>query len=368
MNEMGSGAVPHHVPVLPAEVLDVLAPAPGQVLVDATVGAGGHARQLAERVGPSGRLIGLDQDAHMLDLARPRLAGLPVTLVQANFAELPRVLRDLGLSQIDGLLADLGICSDQLDDPQRGFRFSASGPLDMRMNPLEGESARDLLLRLNERDLADLIWKYGEERFSRRIARRIVEGRRRAPLSTTEELAELVRQCVPRGRHRPGQRAPIDPATRVFQALRIAVNDELRALDRLLEFLPRWLRPGGTAAIISFHSLEDRRVKQAFRDREVWQEVTRKPLVAGDEETANNPRARSAKLRAARRIDPEETTQEGSAARTGAGARGSKRWRDRPGGASQERSTDGDSSIQVRLDGAGRTAGPVRHRPCVQDA
>jgi 16S rRNA (cytosine1402-N4)-methyltransferase len=368
MNEMGSGPAPHHVPVLPAEVLEILAPAPGQLLVDATLGAGGHARLLAERLAPSGRLIGLDQDGHMLDLARPRLAGLPVTLVQANFAELPHVLRDLGLTAVDGVLADLGICSDQLDDPDRGFRFSASGPLDMRMNPLEGETARDLLLRLNERDLADLIWQYGEERFSRRIARRIVEMRRRSRLDTTEQLADLVRQCVPRSRHRPGQRPPIDPATRVFQALRIAVNDELRSLDRLLDALPRWLKPGGTAVMISFHSLEDRRVKQAFRNRELWQDLTRKPLVAGDEETANNPRARSAKLRAARRIDPDETAQEGSAARPGTGARGSRRRRDRPGGASQERSTDGDSSIQVRLDGAGRTAGPVRHRPCHQDA
>jgi 16S rRNA (cytosine1402-N4)-methyltransferase len=304
MSDTGSGPEPHHVPVLPIEVLEMLAPAPGQVVVDATVGAGGHTRLIAERIAPSGRLVGLDQDSAMLDLARPRLAGLPVTLVHAGFGELPRVLRDLGIGPVNGVLADVGICSDQLDDPSRGFSFSASGPLDMRMNPDQGETARDLLMRLNERDLADIFWQYGEERFSRRIARRIVETRRREPLDTTEQLAELVRSCVPRPRRKHGQRAPIDPATRVFQALRIAVNDELRALDRLLETLPRCLAPGGRAAVISFHSLEDRRVKQAFRKRETWEELTRKPLVATDEETASNPRARSAKLRAARRIDP----------------------------------------------------------------
>jgi 16S rRNA (cytosine1402-N4)-methyltransferase len=301
MSEMGSGSGPRHVSVLPKEVLDLLAPAPGQVIVDATVGAGGHARLIAERLQSTGRLIGLDQDAAMLDLARLRLLGLPVTLVQVNFSELPRVLRGLELDQVDGVLADLGICSDQLDDARRGFSFSAPGPLDMRMNPDESESARDLLLRLNERDLADVIYQYGEERFSRRIARKIVEVRRRQPLQTTEELADLVRRCVPRPKRKAGQRAPIDPATRVFQALRIAVNDELGALERFLDALPRVLRPGGRAVLISFHSLEDRRVKQAFRNREIWEELTRKPLMATDEETASNPRARSAKLRAARR-------------------------------------------------------------------
>jgi 16S rRNA (cytosine1402-N4)-methyltransferase len=248
----------------------------------------------------------------MLDLARTRLDGLGVTLVQASFSELPRVLRELGLDMVDGVLADLGICSDQLDDPLRGFTFSTSGPLDMRMNPDEGETARDLLLRLNERDLADLIFQYGEERFSRRIARRIVEVRRRQPLNTTEELAQLVRQCVPRLKRKHGQRAPIDPATRTFQALRIAVNDELKALDRLLEALPGCVKPGGRAVLISFHSLEDRRVKQAFKNRDVWEELTRKPQTATEQETANNPRARSAKLRAARRNDRSIRKDEGS--------------------------------------------------------
>jgi 16S rRNA (cytosine1402-N4)-methyltransferase len=284
---------------MPAEVLELLAPAPGQVFVDATVGAGGHARLLAECLAPTGRLIGLDQDAAMLELARPRLEGLPVTLVHANFERLPRVLADLGLDAVDGVLADLGFSSDQVEAAERGLSFQLAGPLDMRLNPTGGgETAGDLLRRLNERDLADLIYQYGEERFSRRIARRIVETRQREPLQTTEQLADLVRRCVPRPK---GRRPTLDPATRVFQALRIAVNDELGALDRLLAALPRCVRPGGRAAVISFHSLEDRRVKQAFRSRDVWEALTRKPRQATEEEVRNNPRARSAKLRAARR-------------------------------------------------------------------
>ena len=299
MNGLESGAGPRHVPVLSAEVLNALAVAPGQVVVDATVGAGGHSRLLAERVAPSGRLIGLDQDAAMLDLARPRLQALPVTLVQANFDRLRDVLDEQGVKKVDAVLADLGFCSDQLDDPERGLSFNLPGPLDMRLDPTRGEPASVLLKRLSERDLANLVFQYGEERFSRRIARKIVEVRKRSPLRTTEQLADLVRGCVPRPK---GQRHPLDPATRTFQALRIAVNDELGALDRLLAALPECVKPGGQAAIISFHSLEDRRVKQAFRDRSTWENLTRKPIQASEEEVRNNPRARSAKLRAAVRV------------------------------------------------------------------
>src|SRR5262249_49518920 len=197
MNEHPGGG-PRHVSVLPAEVLEALAPAAGQVMVDATVGAGGHARLLAERLLPGGRLIGLDQDAAMLELARPRLAGLPVTLVHANFDQLRAVLDELKIDAVDGVLADLGVCSDQLDAAERGLSFTTPGPLDMRLNRDEGEPASALLKRLNERDLADLIYEFGEERFSRRIARKIVETRRREPLETTEQLAALVRRCVPR--------------------------------------------------------------------------------------------------------------------------------------------------------------------------
>jgi 16S rRNA (cytosine1402-N4)-methyltransferase len=302
MNDDVSGASPRHVSVLPVEVLAALAPAPGEVFVDATVGGGGHTRLLAERLTPGGRLLGLDRDPAMLELARPRLTDLPVTLVHAPFSRLREVLEEQGVAAVDGVLADLGFCSDQMDDAERGLSFSQPGPLDMRLDPTRGEPASALLRRLSERDLADLIWRYGEERFSRRIARRIVETRRREPLETTEQLADLVRRCVPRPPRSAKRRRPaIDPATRVFQALRIAVNDELDELERLLAVLPNCVRPGGRVALISFHSLEDRLVKQAFRERSVWEALTRKPVQAGEEEVRNNPRARSAKLRAARR-------------------------------------------------------------------
>jgi 16S rRNA (cytosine1402-N4)-methyltransferase len=299
MNGEASRRQPRHRPVLTVEVLQFLAPAPGQTIVDATVGAGGHARLVAERLGPAGRLLGLDRDPDMLTLARPCLEGYPATLVQANFDQLPDVLDELGIHVADGVLADLGVSSDQIDMPERGFSFQQPGPIDMRMDPAHGEPASALLRRLSERDLADLFWKLGEERYSRRIARRIVETRRRAPLENTEQLAELVRRCVPRPH---GRRHRIDPATRVFQALRIAVNDELGALERFLAALPKRLKPGGAVVVISFHSLEDRLVKQAFRDRQYWQNLTAKPVQPGEEEVRSNPRARSAKLRAARRL------------------------------------------------------------------
>jgi 16S rRNA (cytosine1402-N4)-methyltransferase len=235
----------------------------------------------------------------MLALARPRLEAFAIAkfdLVHARFDDLPNVLGHLHIPAVDGLVADLGVCSDQLDSPNRGFSFQEDGPLDMRLDPEGGEPASALLKKQNQRGLADIFWKYGEERFSRRIARYIVETRKRTPLETTQQLAELVRRCVPRPK---GRRPTIDPATRVFQALRIAVNDELGALERLLAVLPQCLKPGGRAVFISFHSLEDRLVKRAFRDRSVWEVLTRKPVQAGEEEVQRNPRARSAKLRAA---------------------------------------------------------------------
>ncbi len=283
-----------HVPVLPEEALRWLAPQPGQVVVDCTAGAGGHSRLIAERVAPSGRVICLDQDPAMLDIARPRLEGLPVTLVHSPFSQLPRTLQTLGVGRVDGVLADLGVCSAQLDDPARGFSFTHEGPLDMRMNPGELEPAGVLVNRLGEYDLANLIFRHGEERHSRRIARRIVDARRRSPIETTAQLADIVRSAVPRGKG-----PSIDPATRTFQALRIAVNEEARELDRLLDNLPRVLKPGGRAVLISFHSLEDRPVKQAFKDADTWDALTKKPVEAGEAEAAANPRARSAKLRAA---------------------------------------------------------------------
>jgi 16S rRNA (cytosine1402-N4)-methyltransferase len=231
----------------------------------------------------------------MLKLAAPGLEGLPVTLEHANFGHLRQVLNEWGVERVDAVVADLGFCTDQLEDPTRGLSFQVTGPLDMRLDQTGDCTAGDLLQGLPERELADLFWEYGEERFSRRIARTIVNRRRERPVESTDDLAELVRRSVPRTSGRAG----IHPATRVFQALRIAVNRELEALDQLLASLPGCLKPGGKAAIISFHSLEDRRVKRAFREKSLWNVLTRKPVTAAEDEVETNPRARSAKLRGA---------------------------------------------------------------------
>ena len=288
---------PLHISVMPDEILRLVDPQPGQTIVDATVGAGGHTRLLAEKVVPAGQVIGLDQDPAMLALAGPRLAGLPVTLVNRSFEDLPAVLQELQAGAADAVLADLGFCSDQLANPERGLSFQQEGPLDMRLDPSRGEPASSLVQRLHEKELADVFWQFGEERYSRRIARRIVEARGQSRLDTTSQLADLVRRCVPRARGHG-----IDPATRVFQALRIAVNDELGALQRLLSVLPECLKPGGRAALISFHSLEDRLVKRAFRQHDTWEEVTRKPVTPSEAEARDNPRSRSAKLRVAKQV------------------------------------------------------------------
>jgi 16S rRNA (cytosine1402-N4)-methyltransferase len=283
---------PRHQPVLAAETLRLLNPGVGEIWVDCTVGVGGHTRLIAEKLGITGQLIGLDQDPTMLDLARARLSGLPIALVHANFDQLVEVLTNLGIAAVDGVLADLGFCSDQLQLASRGLSFREDGPLDMRLDPTTGTTAADLVNRLSEAALAEIFWEFGEERLSRRIARKLVEQRQIRPVATTAELAGVVRSCVPRSGN-------IDPATRVFQALRIAVNDELGALDRLLGALPRLVKPGGRAGIIGFHSLEDRRVKLAFRTADLWEPLTKKPVEASADEIARNPRARSAKLRVA---------------------------------------------------------------------
>jgi 16S rRNA (cytosine1402-N4)-methyltransferase len=289
---MSAPREPAHVPVLPAETLSLLDPQPGEVWVDCTTGGGGHARLIAERVGPTGRLIGLDQDPTMLERAALRLSGLPVTLVHANFDQLAEVLQQQGVPRVDGVLADIGFSSDQLGDPARGLSFMNDGPLDMRLDPTAGTTAADLVNGLPERELADVLFEFGEERKSFRVAKRVVERRKVRRFETTADLANVVRSCLPRS-------GGIDPATRTFQALRIAVNDELGALDRLLAVLPAVVKPGGRAGVISFHSLEDRRVKQAFREADVWAPKTKKPVEASDAEAATNPRARSAKLRVA---------------------------------------------------------------------
>ncbi|MBX7167852.1 MAG: 16S rRNA (cytosine(1402)-N(4))-methyltransferase RsmH [Pirellulales bacterium] len=281
--------------MLLAEVLAGLEPQPGQTIVDGTAGGGGHARALADRVTPTGQVLALDRDPAAI--AALLASELPANLkpVVGSYVDLPEILAAEGLTAVDAILLDLGLSSDQLADPQRGFSFQTGGPLDMRFDPTQGEPAWRLLSRLSEKTLADLIYAYGEERHSRRIARRIVESRRRDPIDTSEKLATLVRAAVPRGREK------IDPATRTFQALRIAVNDELRGLDIALRRLPDCLRPGGRLAIISFHSLEDRRVKEAFRNDPRLEVITKRPDRATDEEATANPRARSARLRVARR-------------------------------------------------------------------
>ncbi len=287
-----------HVPVLLDQILHWLAPREGAILVDGTLGGGGHTRALAERVGPGGLVIALDRDPAAIAAAKRELSRLSVKAIQANFCDLPEVLRDLDIPHVDGIVLDLGLSSDQLADSERGFSFSSTGPLDLRFDPMRGEPARRLINRLSAEHLADLIYHFGEERYSRRVARAIVERRRENPIETAAELAELVRRCVPRSRVER-----IDPATRTFQALRIAVNDELKSLEIALRRLPDCLCAAARLAVISFHSLEDRRVKEAFRGDARLQVLTRKPLGADAAEVDRNPRSRSAKLRVAERVE-----------------------------------------------------------------
>jgi 16S rRNA (cytosine1402-N4)-methyltransferase len=290
---------PAHTSVLGREVISAIAPQSGGVYVDATLGAGGHAEALLET--PGTRVIGIDRDEHAIELARVRLArfGERVAYVHGRFSEIEQHLAALRIDQVNGVVADVGLSSMQLADAARGMSFRADGPLDMRMDPTRGETALTLIDRLSDDALADVIYRYGEERRSRRVARCIKQARAAGELETTFDLRRAVVRAVG-----PARVGGIDPATRTFQALRIAVNGELDELKALLEAAARVIAPGGTIAVISFHSLEDRIVKQALRDGTVWQPLTKKPLTASDEEVADNPRARSAKLRAARRIDP----------------------------------------------------------------
>ncbi len=287
---------PVHVPVLLEEVRTGLNPQPGQILVDGTLGAGGHTRALAREVVGDGYIISLDRDPEAIAAAADNLSGLAVQLVQENFCNLPETLREMGVEQVDGILLDLGLSSDQLADTNRGFSFHSTGELDLRFDPTEGEPAWRLINRLSAVHLANLIYEYGQERHSRRIARKIVETRNQQPIRTAKQLADLLRSCVPRSRNHS-----IDPATRTFQALRIAVNDELKSLDIALRRLPDCLKPGGRMAVISFHSLEDRRVKHAFREDARLNVLTKKPIVPGDDEINSNVRSRSARLRIAER-------------------------------------------------------------------
>jgi 16S rRNA (cytosine1402-N4)-methyltransferase len=261
--------------------------------VDGTVGLGGHAAELLRASAPGGRLLGMDRDSETLELARARLAGFGerVRLESGHFQDIPE---RLGGEQADGILLDLGISSAQLDDPDRGFSFQTDGPLDMRMDRRAGETAADVVNEMPEVELANLIYAYGEERGSRRIARAIVRARDRALLRTTAELADIVRRAAP-----PSRRRGFHPATRTFQALRIHVNRELEGLGEALERIAGCLGPAGRLAVIAFHSLEDRVVKTTFRElaRRGWTLLTKKPIRPSETETRQNPRARSARLR-----------------------------------------------------------------------
>jgi 16S rRNA (cytosine1402-N4)-methyltransferase len=358
-----------HIPVLIQEVIEFLSPDPQGIYVDGTLGGGGHTEAIVQKIREiqkigkireiqkstphitkniaetSGIVIGMDRDIAAINRTEKRLHNIfdnfdkekekekksehneknqpeflpdifnsknildkkfPVRFAHANYRHFDEVLDLLQIEKIDGFLLDLGLSSDQLMDEERGFSFDSTGLLDLRFDTTEGETARELLERLKEDEIADIIYQFGEERYSRRIARAIVEHRKaKQPIQTAYELAELVRSCVPRERrtNSKGHSATLDPATRTFQALRIAVNNELDALKSVLKIAPNRLKPNGVMVVISFHSLEDRIVKNAFRDDPHWEIITKKPVIPSEEEIKRNPRARSAKLRAARKRD-----------------------------------------------------------------
>jgi len=300
---------PQHVPVLLDEVLQYLNVRPGGVIADATLGLAGHSSEIARRLGPKGKLIGFDRDPEAMAKAKARLA----LLAEELGPEMPEVVFEprafseaasaLEPNSLDGLLADFGVSSLQLDEAHRGFSFRSDGPLDMRMDTRSGETAEQVVNQENENELADLIYEFGEERRSRRIARAIVRAR---PITSTAELAQIVSAAAPSMK---GDK--IHPATRTFQALRIRVNNELGEIQTLLKSAPALLKPGGRLVLISFHSLEDRLVKDVFRDagrNDEFEILTKKPVVASEQEELRNPRSRSAKLRAAEKLVPDTKT------------------------------------------------------------
>lgn len=289
-----------HVPVLLNEAMDFLRMRPGGTYVDCTLGMGGHAEAIFQQLGPSGRLLGFDRDPEAMVLAKGRLERIRERIAgQAPQLELigeafSSISRHVVPSSIDGILADFGTSSLHFDEARRGFSFQAEGPLDMRMDTRSGPTAEQVVNEASERELADLIYEFGEERRSRTVARAIVRGR---PITTTRQLARIVASAVP-----PMKNSPIHPATRTFQALRIYVNRELDEIRALLEAAPRLLKPSGRLVVISFHSLEDRIAKDSLRDgakQGIWTVLTKKPVTAGEEEIERNPRSRSAKMRAA---------------------------------------------------------------------
>jgi 16S rRNA (cytosine1402-N4)-methyltransferase len=293
-----------HRPVLLKETLDLLNLQPGAVVVDGTIGSGGHAREILKRLGRDGRLIGVDRDLQAIERCRRTLPHSQVTFCHDRFDRLPEILDSLNLPAVDAVLLDIGMSSDQLEDAERGFSFERCGPLDMRMDKEESLTAGMIVNQATEKELAEIFWNFGEERWARRFARSICAQRGKGPITTTEELADIIRRSVPGRAHSRGRRKgrPRHPATRVFQALRIAVNNEINILKEALPRIWERIRPGGRLAVISFHSLEDRVVKQNFR---AWAKdraarlITPKPLAPSEEEILDNPRARSAKLRVA---------------------------------------------------------------------
>lgn len=295
----------HHIPVMFKEVLDYLNLKPGQIIVDATVGTGGHSEGILERILPGGRLIGIDRDQESLAFAKERLSrfGDSCEFVYGNFMHLDTILNDLGIKNIDGILFDLGLSSFQLQDPNRGFSFLSEGPLDMRFDRNSFICAYDLVNNLHEEELSSLLWNFGQERWHTRIARVLVKERQVHPISTTSELVQIVLKAIP-SRYRY-QHWRIHPATRTFQALRIAVNRELEALETALEKAIRFLNKNSRICVISFHSLEDRIVKNSFRKfyfLGLIKIITPKPLRPTLSELENNPSSRSGKLRVAQRI------------------------------------------------------------------
>lgn len=296
-----------HLTVMGPEAVEWLRVRPGGVYVDGTLGGGGHSRLILKALGPEGRLISLDRDPEPRAWAEEGWGRREerLTVAAGNYAEMDFILAGLDQGGVDGILLDLGLSSRQLSSPGRGFSWLNDEPLDMRLDP-DGElTAKEVVNRYQEKDLADLIWKYGEERASRRLARYIVRARQKKPLETTGELAALAVTAL----YRPGPPPRIHPATRLFMALRIETNRELSDLERFLAIAPGLLNPGGRLVIISFHSLEDRLVKEAFREKDQqghspWLRLHKKPQTPGPEELANNPRARSAKLRAAEKAEP----------------------------------------------------------------
>lgn len=284
-----------HVSVMPAEVVQWLQPQACQTLIDGTFGAGGHSVALARELPEGGRVVAVDRDPAAVEAAAESIAGLPIDVFCQSYHRIDRIVAQAAIDSVDGIVLDLGLSSDQLADRDRGFSFTGDGFLDLRFDPTSGQSAAEFLASSTEKDIADAIYQFGEERFSRRIAKQIVERRKqRNSVRTVPDLVDICRRCVPRSKNHD-----IHPATRTFQALRIAVNQELAILSDALKRIPDFVKPGGRLAIISFHSLEDRIVKQAFRDDQRLEVLTRKPLRPNDEEVAGNPRSRSAKMRVA---------------------------------------------------------------------